>query len=69
MIRHISNALGTLKKKFRPGLREDTLFRYPNISIRERVGLQLLAHKLLARSGGEIFHGPLSGLKIVHDSF
>jgi hypothetical protein len=47
---------------------ESALARYPFIEPQERYHLQRVAHDILEKSGGEVFSGPLAGLKIPSDS-
>lgn len=60
MLKRIYKKLRSFGKK----PKDDILERFPFLHPGEHYRLQLLAEKLLEKSGGEVFHGPLSGLKI-----
>jgi hypothetical protein len=60
MIQRILKKLKTIRKN----PKDDILERFPFLNSNDRYRLQLIAEKLLKKSCGEVFHGPLSGLKI-----
>jgi hypothetical protein len=57
------------KDEQKPVLSEGMLVRFPNLSWQEFEALKKLAALVLERSGGEVFHGPLTGLKVPPDSY
>jgi hypothetical protein len=64
MLKRIYKKLRSFRKK----PKDDILERFPFLNPGEHYRLKLLAEKLLEKSGGEVFHGPLSGLKILPNS-
>lgn len=68
MINKILNRI-CKKKKPESHLSEGMLVRFPNLTWQEFDALKKLASIVLERSGGEVFHGPLTGLKIPPDSY
>jgi hypothetical protein len=51
-----------------PDWAADGIARYPFLEPHEHYHLQRVAHDLLAKTGGEVFAGPLAGMKIPLDS-
>jgi hypothetical protein len=60
MLKRIIKRIKTIQKNSK----DDILDRFPFINSNDRCRLHSIAVKLLEKSGGEVFHGPLSGLKI-----
>jgi hypothetical protein len=67
----ISKILNRIFKKQQPDspLSEGMFVRFPNLTWQEFEALKKLSTIVLERSGGEVFHGPLTGLKIPPDSY
>jgi hypothetical protein len=51
-----------------PDWAADAISRYPFLEGQEHYHLQRVAHDLLDKTGGEVFAGPLAGMKIPKDS-
>ena len=51
-----------------PDWAAEGISRYPFIEAHEHYHLQRVTHDLMARTGGEVYSGPLAGMKIPRDS-
>jgi len=61
-----TNLLSLFRK---PAYKSEVTARFPYLNQNDREHMKSLAIKLLRRSGGEVFYGPLSGMKIPETCF